>query len=113
MRAEKVRWLVGSLKKMCCGIARQPTVGVEQCERKYEVRHGAAAPLSMQGEAKTIASNNTGNERGAVPPTSPFCLDVLVSSAGDSHAFGIARNTFSSGFHDPWDATREPVVSLS
>ncbi|ESL11231.1 protein phosphatase 2C [Trypanosoma rangeli SC58] len=84
-----------------------------QCEGKHAVRRGAAAPLSRQGEAKAIASKNTENERGAAPPTSPFCLDVLVSNVGDSRAFGIARHTFPSGFRDLWDATREPVVPLS
>ncbi|RNF17911.1 putative protein phosphatase 2C [Trypanosoma conorhini] len=85
----------------------------EQRERKQEMRQGDTALPSMQGEAKTQGSKNTGNGCRVAPPTSPFCLDVLVSNVGDSRAFGIARHVPLSGVRGPWDATREPVIPLS
>ncbi|KAF5223088.1 hypothetical protein ECC02_003915 [Trypanosoma cruzi] len=82
-------------------------------ERRREVDQGGTAPPPIRWEAKAKGCEYSVKDCKGTAPTSPFCLDVLVSNVGDSRAFGIARNTLTSEARSILDATREHVVPLS
>lgn len=88
-----------------------PTYVEAQQRRQLTERRQQLAPPPQ----KTLASAEAVAERQLrqLLAQTPYCLDVMVGSLGNSRAFGVARNPLTDGMQSLLDPSRERTVPLS
>lgn len=103
----------------CCGVWFTATVAPSALDlQRYLALHqrvpnGLAPPprRTLSSAADILAADAESMQRMA--SQYPFCLDVMVSSLGDTRAFGIARNAHTYAKKSLLDPARERVVPFT